>query len=227
MDKMSTIDTMDTIEESCENINLVDYLKKRKNINTIFSPQLEVFMPFAQMVDNSRGNMAAKQQTQPVVSKNTETPLAIDKYYQKISSVVSPFMEIAEDDGVVLYNDNNILIFYYKNLKKVITRQVAPSKKLISYSLDLKYIIPDNVFKKGDVLFDYTNINPENKMPKIGYRANILFTHFMGYTADDAIVASESFANKTLFYKSEKYYLPIVKTWKYFRIERGNEVDTY
>ena len=143
-------------------------------------------------------------------------------------------MEIAEDDGYILYNKNNILIFYYKNQKKIITRQISPSKKLINYSLDLKYLIKDKKFKKGDVLYDYTNINPENKMPKIGYRANILFAHFMGYTADDAIVISEGFAKRTLYYRSEKYYLPIVKTWKYFRLKRiaefidpEDEVETY
>jgi len=37
---------------------------------TIFSPQIEMFVPFAESNDPSRLNMSAKQQTQAVLSSN-------------------------------------------------------------------------------------------------------------------------------------------------------------
>ena len=133
--------------------NNMSNLDKEQMINykeTIFSPQLETFVPFAEHNDPSRLNMSAKQQTQPVISKNTDIPFLIDKEYQKLTSINSPFIEIAEDDGFIIYNKDNLLIFYYKNLKKLITRYLPEAKKLVNLSLSKKYIIQSKKFKKDD-----------------------------------------------------------------------------
>jgi len=203
--------------------------KTQKLVKTIFSPQIEIFVPFAQTVDNNRLNMSYKQGVQPMLSKNVDTPFMIDKEFQKISTIQSPFVEFAEDDGIVLHNDDNILVIYYKNQKKMITKHLPEGRKLIEYSLDLKYKIDKKFFKKGEVLYDYTGMNIENKLPKIGYRANILFTSFFGYNADDAIVISESFSKKAQKTVIKKTYIPILKHWKYFKIVRDEEkeIETY
>ena len=186
---------------------------------TIFSPQIETFVPFAESVDASRLNMASKQQLQPTVSKYTEVPFMLDKNYQKMTTVNSPFMEIAQDDGFIIYNSNELIVFYYKNQKKLITRYLPAYKKLVNISLSKKYIRPEKKFNKGDILWDYTNMDIETKIPKIGYRARIAYMQFFGYSADDAVIISESFARKAQMEYSMKLYIPITKQWKYFKSE--------
>jgi len=202
---------------------IVDHkLSKEEMINfgqTIFSPQIEIFVPFAESVDASRTNMAAKQQTQAVISKNTDIPFMIDKEYKKLTTINSPFLEIAQDDGFVIFNNNELLIFYYKNQKKLITRYLPAYKKLVNISLSKKYVIKDRKFKKGDVLWDYTNLDIETKLPKIGYRAKIAYMQWFGYSADDAVVISESFAKRAQIEYSMKLYIPITKQWKYFKAD--------
>jgi len=197
-------------------------LSKEEMINykeTIFSPQIESFVPFAEHNDPSRLNMSAKQQTQPVISKNTDIPFLINKEYQKLTTINSPFLEIAEDDGFVIHKSDTLLIFYYKNLKKLITRYLPEAKKLVNTSLSKKYVINKKKFKKGDVLWDYTNLDIETKLPKIGYRAKIAFMQWFGYNADDAVIISESFAKKAQMDYTMKLYIPITKKFKYFKAE--------
>ena len=200
-----------------------------KKVETIFSPQIEMFVPFAGNIDSSRLNMTSKQLTQSVVSKNTDTPLVINKNYKKMTTINSPFMELAEDDGFVVYNQKNILIIYYKNLKKLVSKFIPVMKKMVNTSLSLKYKINKTTFKKNEVLFDYSNMDIETKLPKIGYRAKTLFMQWFGYNSDDAVIVSESFAKKAIIDYSEKIYIPLTKTWKYYRLIRDekDEIETY
>jgi len=183
----------------------------------LFSPQIETFTPFAGYVDASRLNMSSKQLNQCVISSNTDTPIVIDKYYQKISKINSPFAEFADEDGHVLYSDYETIIIYYPVLKKLITKSVPPLKKMVNNSLSLKYKVGVGAIKKGELIYDYTNMNPKTFLPKIGYRAKILFSSFFGYTADDAMVISESFSKKVEIEYSQKLFIPITKEWKYLR----------
>jgi len=198
-------------------------MKNNKEDLVLFSPQIETFTPFAGYVDASRLNMASKQQLQCVISQNTDTPIIIDKDFKKITTVNSPFAEFAADDGHILLSDYETIIVYYTNLKKMVTKSVPPSKKLINNSLSLKYKSEVGPIKKGELLFDYTNMDPKIFLPKIGYRAKILFSSFFGYTSDDAIVVSESFAEKAAIEYTQKIFIPITKEWKYLR----NHMDDY
>ncbi len=189
----------------------------------LFSPQIEIFVPFASTVDPSRLNMASKQNQQSVISRKTDTPLAIDKYYKKITCMDSPFAEFAEEDGHVLLSNNETMVIYYPEAKKMITKSTPPSKKMINNSMSLKYKIGVGPLKKGDLLLDYTNMDSETFMPKLGYRTKILFSSFFGYTADDALAISESFAKRTEIEYSQKIFIPITKEWKYLR----NPLDTF
>lgn len=197
--------------------------KPEKKDTVLFSPQIEVFTPFAGYVDASRLNMAAKQQLQTVISRNTDTPLVIDKHYKKMTQVDSPFAKFAPEDGHIIFSDNETMLIYYPEMKKLITESVPPTKKLINNSLSIKFKAEVGPVKKGDLLYDYTNMDPKTFMPKIGYRANILFSSFFGYTADDAIVISESFSNKAEIEYTQKIFVPITKEWKYLR----NHMDNY
>jgi DNA-directed RNA polymerase beta subunit len=181
----------------------------------LFSPQVEIFTPFAGSVDPSRLNMAAKQQLQCVVSKKTDTPLIIDKNFKKMTEMNSPFAEFADYDGHVLTSDFETIIIYYPESKKLITKSVPPFRKLVNNAISLKYRVKVGPIKKGELLFDYTNMDIETHMPKIGYRANILFSSFFGYTSDDAMVISESFAKRAEIEYIQKIFVPITKEWKY------------
>jgi len=197
-------------------------MDKNKNL-VLFSPQIEIFTPFAGYVDASRLNMSSKQINQNCISSNTDTPIVIDKYYQKVTKINSPFAEFAIDEGHILLSDLDTIIIYYKNLKKLVTKSVPPSKKMINNALCLKYKVDVGPISEGDLLFDYTNMDPKTFLPKIGYRARILFSSFFGYTADDAMVISEGFAKKAEIEYNQKIFIPITKEWKYLR----NHIDTY
>jgi DNA-directed RNA polymerase beta subunit len=194
-----------------------------KKSAVLFSPQVEIFTPFAGHVDASRLNMSSKQINQVVISKNTEYPFAIEYSYKKMTNINSPFCEYAEEDGYILFNDLEILVIYYTDTKRLVTKSIPPVKKLINNSLSIKYRADLGAISKGDLLYDYTNLDIKNLMPRIGYRARILFSSFFGYTSDDAIVISESFAKKASIEYSQKVFIPITKEWKYLR----NEFDTY
>ncbi len=189
----------------------------------LFSPQVETFTPFAAHVDASRLNMAAKQQLQCVISPKTDTPLIIDKYYQKFTGLNSPFAEFAQEDGHILLSNNETMVIYYPDIKKMITKSTPPSKKMINNAMSLKYKAGVGPIKKGALLFDYTNMDSETLIPKIGYRTKILFSSFFGYTADDALAISEGFAKRTEIEYSQKIFIPVTKEWKYLR----NALDTF
>jgi DNA-directed RNA polymerase beta subunit len=189
----------------------------------LFSPQIETFTPFAGHIDASRLNMASKQQLQCVVSSKTDTPLIIDKDYKKITTVNSPFAEFAKEDGLVIMSDYETMIVHEKESKRASIKAIPPVKKMINNSLSLRYKAPVGPIKKGELLFDYTNMNTDTFMPRIGYRAKILFSSFFGYTADDAMVISEGFSKRAEIEYSQKIFIPITKEWKYLR----NDNDSF
>ena len=194
-----------------------------KNEVILFSPQIETFVPFAGYVDSSRLNMTSKQLLQSVIGPNTETPLVIDKHFKKMTNINSLYTEYAQEDGHIIFSSNETILIYYPVLKKLVTKMVPPVKKMINNALSLKYKAEVGPIKKNDLLCDYTNLDTDTLLPKLGYRANIMFASFFGYTADDAIVISESFANRATVEHYEKVYIPITKEWKYLR----NADDTY
>ncbi len=189
----------------------------------LFSPQVETFVPFAAHVDSSRLNMGSKQLSQCVISQNTDTPIIIDRDYKKFTEINSPFAEFALKDGHVLLSNDETMVIYYPELKKLITKSTPPSKKLINNSMSLKYKAGVGPIKENELLFDYTNMDHETFMPKIGYRTKIMFSSFLGWTADDALAISQSFAKRTGIEYSQKIFIPITKEWKYLR----NSIDTF
>ncbi len=193
---------------------------KDKDELVLFSPQIEVFTPFAGYIDASRLNMASKQQLQCVISNYTDTPIIVDKHYKKITKMDSPFAEFAPEDGHIIMSNYETIIIYYPSIKKMVTKSVPPNKKLINNSLSLKYRAEVGPIKKGQLLFDYTNMEPDSLIPRIGYRTKILFSSFFGYTADDAMVISESFSNRAQIEYTQKLFVPITKEWKYLRNNR-------
>lgn len=202
-------------------------MKKAINLSqstaiSLFSVQVEIFTPFSGHVDPSRLNMTSKQLMQPIIGPNNCTPFVIDKKYRELTELQTPWTEFAEYDGYTLLADNNIIIIYYPEIQKLVHKYTPNQKKLINNSLSLKYIAKPGRIKKGDLIFDYSGMLPETHLPKIGYRTRIMFSSFYGFTADDAIVISESYAKKANIEYSQKLFIPITKSWKLLKNTRGN-----
>lgn len=209
------------LQESIEldNTNLTDLYETTDDNKILFSPQIEVFEPFAAHVDASRTNMSAKQLLQVVTSDNCETPFIINKNYQAMTNINSPFVSYAEEDGLVLYSNFNFLIIYYLGSNTIKTLYIPDTKKMTNNTITLKYKISQETlkFKEGDTLFDYTGQSLESHVPKIGYRTNIMYGSFYGYTADDAFVISQAYADRTRIDYSKKIFIPISKEIKYLK----------
>lgn len=190
--------------------------------SVLFSPAVETFCPFASSVDASRLNMENKQMGQLVISKKTDTPFIIDKNYKNLTTVQSPYQEVATDDGIVIFRKDELLIIYYITEKKMELKHVPKYKKLVNNSLSLKYCVSEgNRFKKGETLFDYSNYLVESQLPRVGYRASILFSTMFGFNADDAIAISEGFAKRTEIEHSEKIFIPITKFMKFIKNKKS------
>jgi DNA-directed RNA polymerase beta subunit len=192
-------------------------------MSCIVSPQIEVFEPFTANTDASRTNMTSKQLLQSIVHENTETPYIINKNFKVITDLTTPYIKIADEDGVVLYNNNNLFIYWGLETKKLYTDDIPETKKMVNNSLTLKYIYNKSKFNKGDVLWDYTNISPDTKLPKIGYRANIMYSSFFGFNADDALVISESFAERARIDYTEKVFVPISNNLRFLKNPKTNK----
>jgi len=208
-----------------DSINITDEYKLDHKDMNIFSPQIEVFSPFAAHVDASRTNMTAKQMLQVVTSVYNDIPFILNKNYRSMTDINSPFVEYAADDGSILYSGNQFLIIYYTNLQKILPYYIPDGKKLVNNALRLRYHIGSTDskkdFKKGETLFDYTGQTLNNHVPKIGYRAKIMFAQFYGYTADDAFVMKKSFAEKTKITYYDKLFIPITKEIRHLKNDSG------
>lgn len=188
----------------------------------IFSPQIQIFEPFGAHVDPSRTNMSSKQLLQTVNSRMCEIPFVINKAYTDFTEVKSPFILLAPYDGIILCDKYDILYIYYNDPKgdRVAFEYIPKIKKLVNNVLNLRKTRPIGPFKKGDILFDYTGQTDEG-IPRIGYRANIMFSSWMGFCAEDAFVMSESFSRKAQIDYGDKLYIPITKKFKYIKNSLG------
>lgn len=200
------------------------YTLPSANVN-IFSPQIEIFAPCSAHVDASRTNMSAKQLLQLVISTNCDIPFIINKNYRSMTDIASTMVDFATEDGHVCYSNYEFLIVYYPKLGRLMPYYVPKYRKLVNNTIVLRYQIGSTddkmVFKKGDMLYDYTGQVPGSHIPKIGYRVKVGFAQFFGYTADDGFVMSESFAERARISYSRKIFLPITKEIIYQPRENG------
>ena len=226
LDKINALSD-EEVQEAIElgKVNLTEAYAQADESKILFSPQIEVFEPFAAHVDASRTNMSAKQLLQTVTSDNNDIPYILNKNYRAMTDIDSPFVQYAKEDGVILYSNYNYLIIFYMTSNKLETLYCPKIKRMTNNTITLKYKLDFNKakrFNKGDMLFDYTG-QTDLHVPKIGYRTNIMYGSFYGYTADDAFVMSESYADRTRIDYSKKIFVPISKEIKYLM----NSSDKY
>lgn len=166
-------------------------------------------IPFLGSTDSTRLQMSSKQIQQSITSLNCEIPFTITNEFNNITMNAKLGILVAEDDGQVIFNDSNIIIIYYENLDRIVTKKLPKIKKTINnYSSILRNALPAKTnFQKGDIIYEYDCFN--NGIYSFGYNVNTAFMPFFGYNHEDAIVISESFAKKSLVNYIEYIYIPI------------------
>ena len=194
----------------------------RENVKNIFSPQIQIFEPFGAHVDPSRTNMSSKQILQTVTSRMNDIPYILNKAYRDFTEIKSPYTMKAEKDGILLCNKFNVLyiLLHEEDEDRMAFEYIPPVRKIQAHALHLRYVREPGPFKAGDLLFDYTG-QTECGLPKIGYRTKVMFGSFLGYTAEDAMVISESFSKRAQVDYYDKIYIPITKKLKYIENEKG------
>lgn len=192
-------------------------------IENIFSPQIQIFEPFGAHVDPSRTNMSSKQILQLVTSRMNEVPFMLNKAYRDFTEIKSPYFLRAQYDGIVINTNHNILFILYYDPKgdRIAFEYIPEVRKIMAHGLHLRYVRPVGAFKVGDLLFDYSG-QTEAGLPKVGYRTKVMFGSFLGYTAEDAMVISESYSKRAQVDYFDKLYIPITKKHKYFKNETGS-----
>ena len=201
--------------------NKVNVPQNFKDPDFVFSPQITLFEPFAGCVDPSRSNMSSKQITQGIIGENVEIPFMLNKNYADFTQIPSKYVEFAEDDGLILYNKNKIMVFYNLSNGKIKYYKIDDYISWDAFSIKIKTITNKKKVLKGEILFDYTHQTNEH-LPRIGYRTKVLYSSFFGYNAEDAMVISESFAKKATIDYHTKIMIPITKEIKYFKNEKNN-----
>lgn len=196
---------------------------KYENVKNIFSPQIQIFEPFGAHVDPSRTNMSSKQLLQDVVSRMCDTPFILNKAYKDFTNVKSPYCLRAPMDGILVSNkfDMLFIIYHESSGDRMAFEYIPQIKKIQAHALHLRTVREVGEFKAGDILFDYTG-QSAGGLPKIGYRTRVLFGSFLGYTAEDAMVISESYSKRAQVDYYDKVYIPISKKLKYIPNKAGN-----
>lgn len=177
----------------------------------ITSTQLGV-IPFVGNTDASRVQMAAKQISQSLTHPNCNIPYVISEKYHHLSNNSYLGIKKARDDGIVIFNGGDIIIYKY-NCDKIPCVNHIPSIKSThgNFASSLRFSLNENThFKKNDVIWEYDCFF--NGIPSYGYNVMSAYMTFFGFGFEDSLVISESFANKAQVQYIEKVFLPIYET---------------
>lgn len=177
-------------------------------------------VPFLGSTDSTRLQMAAKQLPQVLTHPNNERPYVIGKNWDYLTETTKYFRRNAEHPGSVVYeNDDLMIVVFHDEEKNEDFMETLQTPKILqtanAYGTKLNYKHPVGNFEKGDVLYEYDAFKGE--MPSYGYNVNTMFFPFFGLNFEDAIVISESFANKARATKVEKFVIPIY-TYSLFKM---------
>jgi len=181
---------------------------------------------FYNTTDSSRLHMIAKYMPfQAVPFEHNEVPrlIPIDLIDIANYSNTGEFIYIAEDDGKVIYSDNDvILIKLNSNVYKIF---YTPKYKYLfdTFGTKLKRKLKTgDAFKKGDVIFEYHGF--ENGIPTPGYNMKIMIGTLNFLNFEDAVIVSESFAKKVGWYMYKEYIIPVYVHTKIKKLPKAGEI---
>jgi DNA-directed RNA polymerase beta subunit len=167
-------------------------------------------VPFLNSCDVSRLQMVSKYfggQAVPHITNEIPKLLPLNAYKTSIYS--DRFIKFAEDDGIVVYSNNDLMIVYYNNLNEFEDYYI-PEYKFISshFATKLRNKLSTGVkFNKGDILYEYAGFI--NGIPAPGFNARVAFMTLNLMNYEDAIILSESFAKKFKYYSYDEIVVPI------------------
>lgn len=164
--------------------------------------------PFQSNTDSTRLQMVSKQVQQTLTHVNCEIPYVIDQNYDKISKYSKTGIQFAKGSGSILFKNSEIIVVNYDHGGLEIHEIPAIKKTHGVYATCLRNVMDqDTKFNKGDIIFEYDCFS--NGIPSWGYNVNTAYDNFFGWNHEDALVLSESFAEKAKITMTEKIVLPI------------------
>lgn len=155
-------------------------------------------IPFVNFTDSVRISMGTSMLKQSIQLINAERPLVDTGNNEELSSNViadkyqgteGEVTDVTSTEVVIKDNDGKVY--------KIPKRSYIPSLNQISVYSEAKVKVGDKV-KNGDVIVGGVTI--ERDTVKTGINANVLFHAYHGLINEDAIVVSESFADKMAHY---------------------------
>lgn len=166
-------------------------------------------IPFLSSTDSTRASMSSKQIQQSLTCLNTEIPYVIASDYYHIRDNSTLGIHIAKDDGEVIHKMHDLMIVQYDNLLEQEEIFIPIIKKTYSiYGTTLRFSLEaGEKFKKGDILASYDCFL--DGIPTYGYNVFTGYFPFFGYNHEDAIIISESFAEKAQVSFIDKIFVPI------------------
>lgn len=166
-------------------------------------------MPFVSSCDSTRANMSSKQFSQSLTHLNCDVPYVISNEWRSLSYSSSLGIYHADDDGEIIYNKNDLLIIHYPKYNRIEVEKISPTIKTTSiYASSLRNSLPTGFkFNKDDILYEYDCFR--NGIPSSGYNCNTMYSPFFGFNHEDALIISESFAERAKHKYTETVYVPI------------------
>jgi DNA-directed RNA polymerase beta subunit len=163
--------------------------------------------PFVGVTDSVRVQMSGKYLSQSVTHLNCQRPYVIGNNWKYLTETSTLTRYTAPLNGKILFENNDIMILLFENKQIEILK--VPRYLPISYNFtsQLRYKRKDKNFNTGDLIYEYDNFI--DGIPSFGYNTNVAYMPFFGFNFEDAIIVSESFANRAKVLKSETITIPI------------------
>lgn len=179
--------------------------------------------PFLGHTDNTRLQMSAKQLTQSVTNPSCEIPKVIGEEYRYLGDSSRWFKVSAPCSGKVIYCNNEILVVIFDDPDIGFEIfDISPVTQCSGlYASQLRYRREVGPFKTGDILYEYDCF--KHGIPTYGYNLFNAYLPFFAFNHEDAMVLSESAANKCCSTKMEQIQIPIY-TYSLFKNIYNNDL---
>jgi DNA-directed RNA polymerase beta subunit len=158
--------------------------------------------------------MSSKQIAQTTTNLRCEIPKIIGNKWQHLSDTTRLFKFTCPLDGEVVYSNEQLMIvnFYSSDspddgsfLKVFEVPEILQCSGL--YATRLRYKREIGPFQRGELLYEYDCFR--QSIPTYGYTFNTAYMPWFGFDHEDAIVISESVADKCRSTKLETIIIPI------------------
>lgn len=172
-------------------------MNPNKNDKYILGPSAS-FTPFVEKDDQGRVILSSNQNRQALPLEQTEVPLVATGIESKVAPLLSStFTKKADNDGVVEYIDENVIVVKLNNGKYQVV-DIRPQALKSGSGMDAAITYEPTVkvgqkVKKFQILTVNQFIKPTMAQ---GLNAKACFLSYLGYNYEDGIVVSESFAKK-------------------------------